>query len=53
MATYVLLLNFTDKGIRNVKETTKRAEAFKSIAEKAGVNVKEVFWTPWANTMGC
>ena len=45
MATYVLLLNFTDQGIRNVKDTTKRAEAFKRIADKAGVKVKEVYWT--------
>ena len=45
MATYVLLLNFTDQGIRNVKDTTKRAEAFKRIADKAGAKVKEVYWT--------
>jgi uncharacterized protein with GYD domain len=45
MATYVLLLNFTDQGIRNVNDTTKRAEAFKRIADKAGAKVKEVYWT--------
>ena len=45
MATYVLLLNFTEQGIRNVKDTIKRAEAFKSIADKTGGKVKEVYWT--------
>ncbi len=45
MATYVLLLNFTDQGIRNVKDTAKRAEAFKKIVDKAGAKVKEVYWT--------
>lgn len=45
MTTYVLLLNFTDQGIRNIKETTKRAEAFKKMAENAGAKVKEVYWT--------
>ena len=45
METHVLLLNFTDQGIRNVKDTTKRAETFKRIADKAGVKVKEVYWT--------
>lgn len=45
MATYVLLLNFTDQGVRNAKDTTKRAEAFKSIADKAGAKVKDVYWT--------
>jgi uncharacterized protein with GYD domain len=45
MATYIVLGNFTDQGIRSVKETTKRAEAFKEMARKAGVKVKEVYWT--------
>jgi len=45
MATYVLLLKFTDQGIRNIKDTTRRAEAFRSIADKAGGKVKEVYWT--------
>jgi uncharacterized protein with GYD domain len=34
MATYILLSRFTDQGIRNVKDTTKRAEAFKETARK-------------------
>ena len=45
MATYIVLGNFTDQGIRSVKETTQRAEAFKEMARKAGVKVKEVYWT--------
>jgi uncharacterized protein with GYD domain len=45
MATYILLLHFTDQGIRNVKETTRRAEAFKGMAKKAGATVKDVYWT--------
>lgn len=45
MATYVVLVNFTDQGIRNVKDTRKRAEAFKEIAKKLGVTVKDVYWT--------
>ena len=45
MATYVLLLKFTDQGIHNIKETRKRAEGFRAIAEKAGAKVKEVYWT--------
>lgn len=36
MATYVGLVKLTDQGIRNVKETTKRAKAFREMAEKAG-----------------
>ena len=45
MATYVLLASFTDQGIRNVKETTKRAEAFRELAKRAGATVKDLYWT--------
>jgi uncharacterized protein with GYD domain len=45
MATYLVLGQFTDQGIRNVKETTRRADAFKAMAEKAGAVVKDVYWT--------
>ena len=45
MPTYVGLVRLTDQGIRNVKETTKRAKNFREMAEKAGVKVKEILWT--------
>jgi uncharacterized protein with GYD domain len=45
MATFVVLGCFTDQGIRNAKETTKRADAFKEMARKVGVTVKDVYWT--------
>ena len=45
MATYISLWNFTDQGIRTVKETTKRAEILKETAQKAGVTVKDIYWT--------
>jgi uncharacterized protein with GYD domain len=45
MATYIVLLNFTDQGVRNVKDTTKRAEAFSQMAKKLGVTVKSIYWT--------
>ena len=45
MALYIVLGSFTDQGIRGVKDTPKRAEAFKSMAKKAGATVKEIFWT--------
>jgi uncharacterized protein with GYD domain len=44
MATYLLLGTFTDQGIRNVRETTKRVQDFKEMATKAGATVKHVFW---------
>ena len=45
MLTYVVLAKFTDQGIRNAKDSPKRAEAFKKMAETFGVTVKELFWT--------
>jgi uncharacterized protein with GYD domain len=45
MATYIVLSNFTDQGVRNVKETTKRADAITETAKKLGASVKQVFWT--------
>lgn len=45
MATYVSLLQFTDQGIRNVKDTVKRAEAATAEAEKMGMKVIQVLWT--------
>jgi uncharacterized protein with GYD domain len=45
MLTYVVLTKFTDQGIRNVKDSPKRAEAFKQMAKTFGVTVKDLFWT--------
>lgn len=45
MATFVVLGCFTEQGIRDAKDTTKRAEAFKEMAKKIGVTVKDVYWT--------
>ena len=41
MVTYVVLANFTEQGIRSAKESPKRAEAFKKMAETFGVVVKD------------
>ena len=45
MATYIVLAHFSDQGIRGVKDSPKRADAFKALAKKAGANVKELYWT--------
>ena len=45
MATFVLLAEFTDQGIRNVKETISRAESLKQMAAMAGIRVKSIYWT--------
>jgi uncharacterized protein with GYD domain len=45
MATYIVLGNFTEQGIRAVKDTTKRANAFKEAAKKFGATVRNLYWT--------
>src|ERR1700722_3949717 len=44
MGIYVVLGNFTDQGVRSAKDSPKRAEAFRKMAETFGVTVKEFFW---------
>jgi uncharacterized protein with GYD domain len=45
MPTYVVLVNFTDQGLRNVKDTPKRAAAFLALARTFGVTVRDILWT--------
>src|SRR5437667_9992513 len=45
MSHYVILVNFTDRGIKNVKDSPKRAEAFRSAVEKKGGKVSNLYYT--------
>jgi uncharacterized protein with GYD domain len=45
MATFISLFSFTDQGIRAVKESPNRAEAFTAAAAKQGLTVKNIYWT--------
>lgn len=45
MATFLVLSCFTDQGIRSIKDTAQRAEAFKETASKIGVTFKDIYWT--------
>jgi uncharacterized protein with GYD domain len=45
MATFVVLATFSDQGMKNVKQTIERADAFKQMAQKAGATVKDIYWT--------
>lgn len=53
MITYIGLLNFTDKGIQGIKETTKRAAAAKEAGKKLGVNMREIYWTMGEHDIVC
>ena len=45
MPTYITLSSFTDQGVRKAKDSPKRAEAFKEMAKKHGVTVRDIYWT--------
>jgi uncharacterized protein with GYD domain len=45
MPMFICSLNWTDQGIRSVKEVPKRAQAARDLAKKVGVEIKEVYLT--------
>ena len=45
MPTYIMLAQFTDQGVRAVKDTVKRAEAARKAGAKLGATVKDFYWT--------
>jgi uncharacterized protein with GYD domain len=45
MGTYISLLNWTDQGIKNYKDTVARAKGAEEAMAKAGVTMKAIYWT--------
>jgi uncharacterized protein with GYD domain len=45
VATYIILGQFSEQGIRDVQKTTERAQALRTMAKKTGVTIKEIYWT--------
>lgn len=45
MATFITNIKFTQQGVKDIDDTTKRAAAIKLAAKKMGVKVKETYWT--------
>ena len=45
MPTFISFVNWTDQGIRNVREAPHRAEAARALLKKLGGEVKDVYIT--------
>ena len=45
MPTFILSLNWTEQGIRSVKETPKRAQAIRELGKRMGVDIKSIYLT--------
>src|SRR5262249_36634201 len=48
MPTYLSLINFTDQGIRNIKDSPKRLEATKKALQKLGGELQSFYLTQGA-----
>ena len=45
MATYIILINYTDQGIRNIKDSPKRLDAAKKMLKTMGGEIKDFYLT--------
>ena len=45
MATFVILINWTEQGIKTYRDTTARADAANGVAAKFGGRMVSIWWT--------
>lgn len=45
MSTFIALLDYTDQGIRNIRDSPHRADQFNEMAERAGAKILGQYWT--------
>lgn len=45
MPLFILTINWTDQGIRAVKDAPKRAQASRELGKKLGVEMKQIYLT--------
>ncbi len=45
MGTYIALIDYTDSGVRAIKDSPARATAFAAQAEAMGATVRDLYWT--------
>ena len=51
MATYILLMNWTEQGIRNVEQSPDRIDAGRALAKQLGGEVRKVYMTMGAHDL--
>lgn len=45
MVRYIVLVNFTEQGMKHISETLNRSETFAKLAQKSGASIKAQYWT--------
>ena len=53
MPNYVLLMNWTEQGIQNVKDSVDRADAARAALKAQGVDLTDIYWTMGAHDLVC
>jgi uncharacterized protein with GYD domain len=51
MPTFILSLNFTDQGVKSLKDAPKRANAARELGKKLGIDVKQIYMTTGASDL--
>ncbi len=44
MPTYVVLMNWTDQGVRTARDTVRRRDQADALAQKHGTRIEQVYW---------
>ena len=45
MPTFMVTMQFTDQGIRTIKDAPKRVQAARDLGKKLGIEIKHIFLT--------
>jgi len=45
MPTFMMTMNFTDQGIRTIKDAPKRIQAARDLAKSMGMEIKQIYLT--------
>ncbi len=45
MPTYVTLVNWTEQGVKDAKDTVRRAQEFRGDVERRGGKLLNIYWT--------
>ena len=51
MANYIILANWTDKGMSNIKESPERVDAVRALAKSMGCEMQDFYMTIGAHDM--
>jgi uncharacterized protein with GYD domain len=53
MATFVVLMNWTEEGVKGFKDSTKRASAAEEGMRELGITLNDIYWTIGAYDVVC